>query len=290
MAISSIGGNYRKKFGIGAICASMIKYIILFFFVIISLGPVLWVLIGSFKTHKELFSGSSFALPAHFSLTNYIDALSIAPIAKFFSNSLIVGIANTLLSVFLISCCAYVVARFDFKMKNVIILLISSVLLIPAQSISQPIFAMFKTFNLFDTKTGLVFVYLAFSIPVTFYIMRSYFLSIPRSLEESAYIDGAGFLRTYIQIIMPLAKPGMATAAILQFLSSWNEFFFALMLTSGSNARTVPIALNYFTSQFSSNYPAMFAAIMLTIIPTIIMFIFAQEQVVDSLTAGAVKG
>lgn len=279
-----------RKLGIGRINAVVLKYVILIFFVAISIGPILWIVLGSFKTHKELFSGSAFSLPKHFDFGNYEKALAIAPVGKFFLNSLIICGTSTLLSVGIVPCCAYIAARFEFRLKTVLILLISSVLLIPAQSISQPIFALFKTLHLFNTKTGLVFVYLAFSIPVTFYIMRSYFISIPQSIEEAAYIDGAGFLRTYVQIIVPLAKPGIATAAILQFLGSWNEFYFALMLTSGNEARTVPIALNYYTSQFSSNYPAMFAAIVLTILPTIVIFILVQEQVVGSLTAGAVKG
>ncbi|TXK76626.1 carbohydrate ABC transporter permease, partial [Paenibacillus sp. N3.4] len=218
----------------------LIKYIVLLFFVVISIGPILWVILGSFKTHKELFGNSAFSIPKQFSFSNYEKAMSIAPVGKFFTNSLLICGISTLLSVIIVSCCAYVVARFDFKFKGLLVLLISSVLLISAQSISQPIFVLFKTFNLFDTKTGLILVYLAFSIPVTFYIMRSYFLSIPKSLDESAYIDGAGFLKTYLQIILPLARPGAATAAILQFIGSWNEFYFALILTSGNNARTVP--------------------------------------------------
>jgi len=269
---------------------NILKYIFLLLIVLISIGPILWVALGSFKTNKELFSGGAFSLPSSLQFKNYIDALKIAPIGKFFCNSMIICIGNTVLSILIVSCCAYVVARFDFKFKNAIVLIISSVLLIPSQSISQPIFALFKALKLFDTKIGLILVYLAFSIPVTFYIMRSYFLSIPRSIEESAYIDGAGFLKTYTRIIIPLAKPGLATAGIVQFLGSWNEFYFALVLTSGNDARTIPIALNYYTSQFSSNYPAMFSAVILTVIPTIIIFVLAQEQVVESLTAGAVKG
>lgn len=288
---SNIQNEYAEsKINIASPVLTAVKYAVLLVFVIISVGPIFWVFLSSFKTHQELFSGSAFSLPSRFNLENYIRAVQLAPIGRFFINSLIVCMINTVICIFIVSCCAYVVARFNFKMKNIIIALISAALLLPAQSISQPIFVLFKFLHLFDTKTGLVFIYLAFGIPVTFFIMRSYFLSIPRSLEESAYMDGAGFLLTYARIIFPLARPGMATAAILQFISSWNEFYFALMLTSGSNARTVPIALNYYTSMFNSEYGPMFAAVMLTVLPTIIIFILTQEQVVGSLTAGAVKG
>lgn len=268
-----------------------LKYLFLTLIVVVSLGPVFWVLMSSFKTYNELNS-SAISLPSHFMLDNYITALDPkqAPILKFFLNSVIVCSANTFIVVFVVSACAYVVARFNFKMKKLIVMLISASLLLPAQALSQPIFVMLNKMNLFDTKIGLILVYGALGIPITFFIMRSFFLSIPRAIEEAAYIDGADFLSTFVKIVLPLAKPGMITAAILQFMSTWNEFYFALMLTSGSKARTIPIALNYFMSAFGSNYSALFAAVIITIIPTIIVFIMGQNQIIDSLTAGAVKG
>ncbi len=271
------------------ILARIALYIGLLLVVALSAGPLVWVALGSLKTNRELFSAASFFLPQSPRFDNYLQAVRIAPIGRFFMNSVVVCLGSTLLSVVLVSGCAYAVARFQFRFKGLIVALITSVLLLPAQSISQPIFVLYKAMDLFDTKTGLGLVYLAFSIPVVFYIMRSYFLSVPVSIEEAAKIDGAGVLRTYAQIAVPLAKPGMATAVIVQFLNVWNEFFFALVLTSSDRARTVPIALNYFTSQFSSNYPALFAAVVLTVLPTILLFVLAQEQVVENLAAGAVK-
>mgnify|MGYP002443902185 FL=1 len=120
--------------------------------------------------------------------------------------------------------------------------------------------------------------------------MTSYYKTIPVALEESAYIDGATFLQTFFKIVLPLAKPGLATIAMLQFINTWNEFYFALMLTSGDTARTVPIALNYYLGTFANNYSALFAAVIITVLPTIIVFIVLQKQVMESLTAGAVKG
>jgi raffinose/stachyose/melibiose transport system permease protein len=269
--------------------ANFSRNTVLLLVILISLGPIVWVFIGSFKTYNEMFS-SAFSLPSHISLKNYLEAFRLAPIGRFFINSVIVSSVNTFICVLIVSACAYVVSRYDFRMKKVIIALISVALLLPAQSLAIPIFSLLKSMHLVDTKTGLIFVYTAFGIPISFFIMRSYYLSIPKSLEEAAYIDGAGFLTTFFRIIAPLAKPGMATAAILQFLSSWNEFFFALVLTSGKTARTIPIALNYYMGTFANNYSALFAAVILTIIPTIVIFILSQEQVVDSLTAGAVKG
>jgi raffinose/stachyose/melibiose transport system permease protein len=124
----------------------------------------------------------------------------------------------------------------------------------------------------------------------TFYIMVSYFLTVPKSLEEAAYLDGAGFFRTFSTIIVPISKPCFATAGVLQFLLCWNEFQFALTLTTGDNSRTLPIALYYFTSQFASDFGAMFAATVLIALPSIIIYCLLQKQVISGLTVGAVKG
>ena len=270
------------------ILLSIIKYIVLAFFVVIAVGPLLWAFLSSFKSYAEINS-SAFSLPTSINFKNYVDAFKYAPIAKFFLNSVVIVGVSLLITVVCVCMCAYVVSRFRFKGKIFITLLVSVALLLPAQAISQPLFSMLKAFNLFDTKLGLELVYAAMGIPTSFFVMVSFFGSLPSALEESAYIDGAGFVRTFVQIILPLAKPGIATIVILQFINTWNEFFYALVLTSGNSARTVPIALNYYMGTFANNYSAMFAAVVMTVLPTILVFIFAQNQVIDSLTAGAVK-
>ena len=168
-------------------------------------------------------------------------------------------------------------------------MLLSLSLVIPMAALLNPVYIVVNGMGLADTKTGLILVYTALNLPMSLLILRGTFLSIPKSLEEAAYVDGAGFFRTFIQIMMPCAKGGLASAAVLAFLNNWNEFTFALVLTSGQEARTLPLSLSYFTSQFSFNYTAMFAAITIAVIPSIAVFAIFQEQVVSSLTAGAVK-
>lgn len=177
------------------------------------------------------------------------------------------------MTVMLVAMCAYIISRFQFKLKTVIVLLISASLMLPAQAISQPLFAIFQKLHIFDTKAGLIIVYSAMGIPMSFFVMVSYYKTISTALEESAYIDGASFLQTFLCIILPLAKPGLVTIALLQFINTWNEFYFALMLTSGDSARTVPIALNYYMGTFANNYSALFAAVIMTVLPTIFLFI-----------------
>ncbi|MCD8148934.1 MAG: carbohydrate ABC transporter permease [Clostridiales bacterium] len=265
------------------------KYVFLLFFVFISVGPMVWAFLSSFKTYAEINS-SALSLPSSFNLKNYADAFKYAPIGKYFLNSIIIVGLSVLVTVTLVAMCAYVTARFRFAFKPVLILLISAALMLPAQAISQPLFTIFKVLDLYDTKLGLIIVYSAMGIPQAFFVMTSYYQTISMALEESAYIDGASFIQTFLHIILPLAKPGLATIAMLQFINTWNEFYFALMLTSGDTARTVPIALNYYLGTFANNYSALFAAVVMTVLPTILVFIILQRQVMESLTAGAVKG
>jgi raffinose/stachyose/melibiose transport system permease protein len=266
----------------------VIRTVFLFLLLFVSLGPILWVFISSFKTYAEVNS-SALSLPSGLRFKNYADAFKYAPIGRFFLNSIVVVGASIIVTTFCVAPCAYVVSRFKFKFRSLIVLLISAAMLLPAQALSQPLFTLLNTLSIFDTKRGLVLVYSAFGIPLTFFILVSFFRSIPSAMEEAAYIDGAGFLAAFIKVILPLAKPGIATAAILQFINTWNEFYFALILTSGNTARTIPIALNYYMGTFANNYTALFAAVIMTVLPTIVVFIIAQEQVVESLTAGAVK-
>jgi raffinose/stachyose/melibiose transport system permease protein len=272
-----------------AFVLTVFKYAFLAFIALVSLGPLLWAFISSFKSYAEINS-SALSLPSSLRFKNYADAFKYAPIGIFFLNSVIITGSSIVLTLFCVCPCAYVVSRFKFRARGIIILLASAALLLPAQALSQPLFTLLNNLSIFDTKRGLVLVYAAFGIPITFFIMASYYRTIPMEMEEAAYIDGAGFLQTFNTVVLPLAKPGIITAAVLRFMEAWNEFYFALILTSGKTARTIPIALNYYLGTFANNYAALFAAVIMTVLPTIVLFIMAQEQVIESLTAGAVKG
>lgn len=264
-------------------------FIFITFITIISIGPMIWVLLSSFKTNREILSGG-LGLPNSFGFKNYADAIMLAPILQFYLNSIIIATVSTLANVFLISMAAYVIARFKWKGKNFFRMMFSLGLLIPGAALLLPLYQTMTTVGLNNTMTGLIIVYVAFGLPTTIYVMSSYFMTIPYELEESAYIDGSNFFRTFITIILPIAKPALGTVAVLQFLLAWNEFQFALTLNTSNTKRTLPIALYYFKSQFASNYGAMFAATILVIIPSIIVYIVLQKQVVSGLSAGAVKG
>lgn len=272
-------GNYIPAF---------LKYLFMALCVAVAIFPLIWVFMSSFKTNAEIFA-SGIALPTSFRFDGYVQALEIAPIPRFFFNSLVVGIFTTIFNVLLVSMAAYIFARYRFFGKNLLYMILSLSLVVPMTALLHPVYVVVHGIGLSDTKVGLILVYMALNLPMSLLILRATFQSIPAGLEEAAYVDGAGFVRTYFQIMMPCAKGGLASAAVLTFLGSWNEFTFALILTSSERVRTLPLALSFFTSQFSFNFTAMFAAITISVVPSIAVFAMFQEQVVSSLTEGAIK-
>ena len=269
--------------------ARVFSYLFMALCVLVALFPIVWVVLSSFKTNREILS-NGLQLPSTFSFSGYKQALEMAPILKFFVNSLIVSFASTALNVFILAMAGYVSAKKKFRFKNLIFGILSLSMVIPSTALMSPVYTVITKLHLYDTKMALILVYTALNMPISLMILRSAFAAIPTELEEAAYIDGAGFFRTFWQVMMPCAKGGLASAAVLAFLGSWNEFTFALLLTSSTSTRTLPLSLSYFTSQFSFNYTAMFAAITIAVLPSIIVFSIFQEQVCSSLTAGSVKG
>jgi raffinose/stachyose/melibiose transport system permease protein len=267
---------------------SVLKYTFIILIILLSIGPFLWVFLSSFKTNAEILT-YSIGWPNSFRYSSYVMAFKIAPLTQFYSNSIIVAVVGTVLNLFILGMSAYVIARFNFKWKKILVVLFSLSLLIPGAAMLQPLYMTVHAIGLSDKLIGLIIVYAGFGLPASLYILSSYFLTIPKEMEESAYLDGGGFIRTFIDIILPIATPGFATAAVLQFLLCRNEFQFVLTLTTGNKSRTLPLALYYFKSQFASDYGAMFAATVIVTIPSILVYILLQKQVISGLAAGAVK-
>lgn len=266
----------------------LIKYLFMLVCVCVALFPIIWVIMSSFKTNQEILS-SGISLPTSFSFEGYSMALQLAPIFKFFGNSVIVTCMATVINVLIFAMAGYVFARCQFKGNALLYFILSLSLVIPMTALLQPVYAVISKLGLYNTKTGLILVNTALNMPMSLLILRGAFMAVPKAIEEAAYVDGAGFVRTFFQIMMPCARGGLTSAAVLCFLNTWNEFTFALILTSSESARTLPLSLSYFTSQFSFNYTALFAAVTIAVIPSIIVFAIFQEQVVSSLTAGSVK-
>lgn len=274
----------KKKNNLSPV-GKMISYLVIIIVLIISIYPILWVFISSFKQ-----TPGGLGLPEKWVFDGYITIFTKLNIGTYFLNSIIITIGSTIISVIIVSMAAYVSARIDFKGRSIITAMFASTLFIPSIAISFPIYRLINKLNLYDTRIGLTFVYSGLGIAVTFFIIRSYFLTIPKEMEEAAQIDGCGYTKTFISVIVPIAKPGLATAGILVFLNNWNEFYYASILLQSKSNMTIPALLGQFKTAYSQNLNGMFSAIIVAVLPTIIIFSLTSEMFVKSLTAGAVKG
>jgi len=282
MPNNKLSGKITKSF------SQILGYCFIIIVICMSLYPLIWVLMSSFKTTYQIID-APLSLPKSVSLYGYKLAFEISPFLLFYRNSILVTLFGVLGNIIILALSAYVLARFKFRGRNVIILILSVSLILPATALIQPIYMLVIKTGLYDTKTALCLVYIALGLPITLYILLGYYKTIPKAIEESAMLEGASFPQIFFKIIVPISSPGYATAAVLQFILCWQEFLFAFILTTGNRSRTLPIALQYFLSQFNTNYTALFAAIIMFVIPIIVFFIIFQKQIISGLTDGSVK-
>jgi multiple sugar transport system permease protein len=254
-----------------------------------ALIPVAWIASLSFKTPEEVADGKFFS---GFSFDNYDVVFSDDTFLAALINSIgIAGIA-TVISIVLAAMTAYATSRLDFTGKTLILSGALAVAMFPPISIVGSLFDIWRAVGIYDTWIGLIIPYMTFTLPLAIYTLSAFFREIPWELEQAAAVDGATPMQAFRKVIVPLAAPGVFTAAILVFIFAWNDFIFANTLTSTDNARTVPAALAFFTgaSQFEQPIGAISAASVVVTVPIIIMVLIFQRRIVAGLTAGAVKG
>jgi multiple sugar transport system permease protein len=258
--------------------------------IIVAIIPVLWIASLSFKDPSTITDGTF--LPRKWTLQNYRGIFDTALFTRALLNSVGIALIATALAVVIGSMAAYAVARLRFPGKT---LLVGAALLIavfPPISLVSPLFNLWRQLGLFDTWPGLIIPYLTFSLPLAIYTLSAFFREIPWSLERAARVDGATPLQAFLRVIAPLAAPGVVTTAILVFIFCWNDFVFAISLTSTNRSRTVPAAIAFFSgaSQFETPVGSIAAAGVIITIPIIIFVFIFQRRIVAGLTSGAVKG
>ncbi len=264
-------------------------YFIMLTVFMVSVFPLIWVVVSSLKTNGEILAGP-FGMPNTVYLEGYRYVLTEYNFLKYAINSLIVSIIPTAIALPAYAMGAYVLAKYQFPGRRVIYALFTITLLIPAHARTQPLFTLIYKLKLYDTKAALIVVYMSLGMAMSIFILRATFISIPKSLDEAAWIDGAGFWRIFFTINLPLAKNGLITAGILMFLANWNEFYFASLLTISEQHRTLPIMTNYFNSDFSFDYTKTFVALTLLIIPGIVIYALAQEKITSGIASSGIKG
>ncbi len=276
---------------IGKAFSGIIKYTVMLFVIAISVFPLAWVILSSFKTNSEILSGA-LTMPSgiQVGIEAYQYLFQRYNFLLYFQNSLLVSLIPTLLSLLFFSMAAYVLGKYQFPGRTLLFLLFTVTMLVPGHSKAQPIFSLINRLGLYDTLVGVGLVYLGNGIAMSIFVLRAAFMAIPKELDEAARIDGAGFLRTFFQINLPLAKSGFATAGVLMFLGNWNEYFYAALMTSSERYRTLPIALQFFNQSLSYDYTKLFAALTVVIVPAIIFYAIFQEQVQESIASTGLKG
>jgi multiple sugar transport system permease protein len=259
-----------------------------------ALIPVLWLISVSLKPPEAVTDGRF--IPSDISFDNYKSlfegGIDDSPFIKPLINSIVIALITTVIAITLAAFTAYAIARLEFPGKRVILAGALAIAMFPPISTVGPLFDMWRALGLYDTYPGLIIPYLTFSLPLAIYVLVAFFREIPWDLEQAAQVDGATPFQAFTKVIVPLAAPGVFTAAILVFIFCWNDFLFAISLTSSDASRTVPAALAFFTGESSFTQPtgSIAAAAVVVTIPIIIFVLFFQRRIVAGLTAGAVKG
>ena len=261
---------------------------------VLALIPVLWLLSISLKPAADVSDGR--VIPETFSLENYKSlfegGFDDSPFLHPLVNSIAIALITTVIAITLAAFTAYAIARLEFPGKRLILAAALAIAMFPPISIVGPLFDMWRAIGIYDTYIGLIIPYLTFSLPLAIYTLVAFFREIPFELEQAAQVDGATPFQAFTKVIIPLAAPGVFTAAILVFIFCWNDFLFAISLTSSDASRTVPAALAFFTgeSQFTAPTGSIAAAAVIVTIPIIVFVLIFQRRIVAGLTAGAVKG
>jgi multiple sugar transport system permease protein len=264
--------------------------IAIFVVVVVSLVPIVWIIMLSLKTSASATDGSF--IPHHWTLSNYSDIFKLGTFTSALRNSIGIALISTLLAVVLASSAAYAIARLDFPGKTVILLVALGIAMFPQISLVGPLYNLWRQIGLYDTWPGLIIPYMTFALPLSIYVLSAFFREIPWELEQAAQVDGATPFQAFRKIIVPLATPGIVTTFIIVFIICWNDFVFAISLTSTSAAQTVPAAISQFpgVSQFTVPYGDIAAAAVVVTIPVLLLVLLFQRRIVSGLTAGAVKG
>ncbi|MFC0189796.1 carbohydrate ABC transporter permease [Fictibacillus aquaticus] len=270
--------------------AGPLFYVFLAVFVFLVMFPFLWMLTSSIKPIGELFGADAFnPFTSNPTLANYESVFVNYPFVKYLWNSFVVASITTIYTVFVASFAAYAIARLKFKGKTLILGLVLSVSMFPQIATISPIYIFLKNLGLTNSYLGLIIPYTTFTLPLSIWILVTFFRKIPFDLEEAAKIDGASLMQTFWRVILPLAIPGIFTTAILVFIAAWNEFLFALTINTDDAYKTVPVGIAMFEGQFTIPWGEITAATVIVTVPLVIMVLLFQRRIVSGLTSGAVK-
>lgn len=280
---------YMKRVKNSSLTYSIISCVVLVIFLIISLLPVLYMVSISLMDNQDFFAAK--LIPSHFEWENYPTAWKTTKIGTYFKNSIIVCVASVVVTVAIASLAGYAFARFHFWGRDAIFYILLLAMMIPPQAILIPLFVNLKKLNLIDTYAALIGPYTGLGFSFAMYILKAFFETLPREIEDAAKIDGAGSMRIFLTIMLPLVRPALSTVTIFLTLTNWNEFILALTFITNEQMRTLPIGIYSLLSvEYYANYPTLAAALAISSLPIVILYLIFQKQFIKGLTAGAIKG
>lgn len=269
--------------------SKIIVFILMALYGIISLYPMIWMAFYSLKTNEEIFVTNPFGPPLVPQWSNYTKAINQFDIFLYFKNSVIVSLASMFFGILFALMFTYVIARVRTKTTRFCQSLVTIGMFIPIQAVMTPLVVMVKNLHLSNTRWSLIVPYVALSFPFAVMVLYGFYRSLPIELEESAYLEGAGFYRTYFSIIFPQLKSVISVLVIYQFMSHWNEFSLALILITKNSLKTLPLGLAGFYGMFSTDWGPVGAALVIASLPVIIIYLFFSNQVSDAMTYSGMK-
>lgn len=276
----------QRKFSIG----KTLMWILLSILIVTQLYPLLWLAIYSLKTNEEILSGQFFALPHVPQWSNYSSAMESGNYVKYLLNSLKVTLITMVGVLFLSSLVSFAISRFKWKYGQTVMVIFLIGMMIPMQATLLPLMIIFKNMHILNTHWSLILPYIAFQTPIAVFILSGFMKSIPNEIEESAIVDGAGVFRIFWNIILPVSVPPMMTVCILTFINIWNEYILAATFISTERLKTLPFGVYSFVSQYSVNYGAIGAFLVLGALPVIVIYFLLADKITKGMVAGAVKG
>lgn len=256
---------------------------------IILIGPLCWLLMLSFKTQQEIIF-QPLSLPHSWSFRNYFEVLRMPDYLNYYWNSIKVVFISLVASIIISAWAGYGFSRFDFKGKKLIFNMIFCAVMVPGQILIIPISLQMNIYGLNNSLLGLSLIYIAFSLPVSIFILRAFFARIPQEISDAGNIDGANEWVLFWRIMFPIARPAVVTVSIFNFVNMWNEFTYAVVLLQSESHRTLPLGIFKFVGENLSNYSYAAASLVLSILPVLIWYVIFSERVVEGMTSGSVKG
>jgi ABC-type glycerol-3-phosphate transport system permease component len=269
--------------------ATVALYAAAFMVGLFAVAPFLWMILTSIKPEGEILRRTPTLWTAHPQFGRYSDVLH-AGFARALRNSLIVATGTTVAGVAVAALAGYALARFDLPLRRYLLLMVMGVQMFPLVVLIIPLFVVMKALGLLDSWLGLVVAYLSFTTPLAVWLLRSFFETIPRDLEEAAMTDGATRFGAMVRVIFPLAGPGLAATAIFSFIAAWNEFLFALTFVKKENLRTLPVALSSFVGRSQADWGLIMAASVLFTVPVVLFFLAVHRRLTTGMVAGSVTG